>query len=147
MYEFRYLNYCANYSVSGDISHKEGIVKSSSLNEKFYTTLERALNKLKKSQKIYDASHYVIKTLYIIIPFITLTLFGIFKMFYSYKVYLDYNSLYGLNKKIIIFSFIYYLILFIISKKRNKDNYEYYNDILLLCCLLLETILLSELYD
>ena len=108
---------------------KEGIVKSSSLNEKFYTTLERALNKLKKSQKIYDQSHYVIKTLYIIIPFITLTLFGIFKMFYSYKVYLDYNSLYGLNKKIIIFSFIYYLILFIISKKRNKDNYEYYNKI------------------
>ena len=28
MYEFKYLNYCANYSVSGDISHKEGIVKN-----------------------------------------------------------------------------------------------------------------------
>ena len=51
-------------------ANSEGIVKKSSLEDTFYTTLSNALAKLSHTHKIYSTSHYVSYVSYFALIFI-----------------------------------------------------------------------------
>lgn len=61
----------------------EGVVKSSQLEQKFYTTLSSALAKLRKTHKIYEESHYLLKTLFIFIGCISIGIYVASAMFFT----------------------------------------------------------------
>ncbi len=109
-------------------ANDKGIVKKSDIEEKFYTTLNTATMKLKKTHEVYNTSHYVCNVIYI---------FGIIIMFFL--PFLLIFTTYRLEKyysiHMIIYIFLTFIsivlsILFIIfNKKRTEEGIKYYNKI------------------
>ena len=111
-------------------ANEEGIVTKKDLTEKFYTTLTKALFKLKGTHKIYNASHTVCITLNVLVimffPFVELVLM----LLTTYRRSTQYNTLFVTE----IITFVFMIILLIIytanMKKRKEEAAKYYNRIM-----------------
>ena len=111
-------------------ANEEGIVTKKDLTEKFYTSLTKALFKLKGTHKIYNASHTVCLTLNIL-AIMFLPLIELILMFLTtYRRTTQYNTLFVVE----IITFIFTIFLIIIyaanTKKRNDESTKYYNRIM-----------------
>ena len=111
-------------------ANEEGIVTKKDLTEKFYTSLTKALFKLKGTHKIYNASHSVCIALNVLaimfLPMIELILI----LLTTYRRTTQYNTLFVVE----IITFIFTIILLIIyaanTKKRKDEAKNYYNRIM-----------------
>lgn len=110
-------------------ANSEGIVKKSSLEDTFYTTLSSALAKLSHTHKIYSTSHYVLYFVYFGLIFIPWLLSSFLNQFVTYRLTTDYAILNIISKILIVASVIIGIIFVITNKKRTEEATKYYNRI------------------
>ncbi len=108
-------------------ANSEGIVKKSSLEDTFYTTLSSALLILSKTHKIYKTSHTLCGLLYIFMmvgPFF-LRLFLNDCMTYKLEYYYYFQD--AIVTFLVFINFVLGLIFLINNKKRTEEATKYYN--------------------
>ena len=110
-------------------ANSEGIVKKSSLEDTFYTTLSSALAKLSHTHKIYSTSHYVSYVSYFALIFIPWLLSSFLRQFTTYRLTYNYAILNIISKVLIVVSVIIGIIFVITNKKRTEEATKYYNRI------------------
>lgn len=110
-------------------ANKEGIVKRSSLEDSFYTTLSSAIYKLSKTHKIYKTSHTLCGLLYIFMMFGPFFLRMFFNDFMTYKLEYYYYIQDVIVTILVFVNFVLGLIFLINNKKRTEEATKYYNKI------------------
>ena len=109
-------------------ANEYGVVKSTQLTNKFYTSLAKAISQLGKSHKIYEESHYALYVFYIFALVTAILIYPLSSTLFTFRIKY-FSTLRTVDLCLIPITIILCILFMILNRKRNEEAEKEYSKV------------------
>ena len=106
-------------------ANEYGVVKSTQLQDKFYTSLQSAISQLGKSHKIFNDSHYLLYAFYVFEFFISALIYPILSTGFTFRIKY-FGELRSMAITLVVISSIISIVYMFFNRKRTEEAEKEY---------------------